>query len=424
MNKTNFGQPYLTPTISRIFLLGFSSGLPFLLTLATLHIWLTEANISKTTIGLFALVTIPYSFKFIWAPIIDKYCVPFLANALGHKKSWMLCSQIMIVIFLLLLGRTNPEIDIYNTAICAFIVAFFSAIQDIVIESYRVEKLAYKDIGFGAGASNLGYRLGMWVSGAGALYIASFFDWQTVYTSMALCMIIGIITTLLIDEPKIINDEIKTITLNNKSIAYIIHKIYAMVEQSVKSLHNRQDFSLIILYIFFFKAIDTSLNIMANPFLLEIGFNKIEIAHIGKSFGISAMIVGGLLSGILLAKYRMQTILILCTTLQMVSSGAFLLQNNIGKNLYCLTLTVGIENLVNGIGAAAFIAYLSVVCKQHNTGSIFALLTSIASLARVIFSYIAGWCADVLSWNQYFVMIAIICTPMITILILTKKINN
>ena len=414
-------KTYFTPTMISIFLLGFSSGLPFLLTLATLHIWLAEIGINKTTIGLFALVTVPYSLKFIWAPIIDQYYIPVLSKVLGHKKSWMIFSQIMLVIFLICLGHTDPQNNIVMTAIYAMIVAFFSSIQDIIIEAYRVDKLDLKNIGFGAGASNLGYRLGMWVSGAGALYIASSFTWSIVYITMACCMIIGIITALLINDHKTEIQNLKKITIKNKSILYVSHKIYLMVKTSFGQLKSRENFWTIVLYIFFFKALDTSLNIMANPFLLEIGFNIIEIAHIGKSFGIGAMITGGMLAGILLSNFPIKKILILCTLLQSFSAGAFLLQNSVGNDIYFLILTVGIENLANGMGAATFIAYLSITCKDHGAGATFALLTSIASLARVIFSYISGWCAHTVTWEIYFSFIALLCIPNVIMLLTTKK---
>ncbi len=421
---------YKEPRILGILFLGFSSGLPFLLTLATLHVWLTEVGVTKATIGLFALVTIPYSFKFVWAPLLDHLSIPFVTSIFGRRKSWMLLSQLCLILALILLGATNPADNIWLTACAAFGVSFFSATQDICIEAYRVQRLSLEETGMGAGASNLGYRLGMWVSGAGALYLASGFSWFAVYAMMAAFMVVGLVTSLLSNEPD--TPEIAQEQDNNaipflkkgrlfdlKEISFssIFHLFVYGAKHTTSFLRGRPDGLVVVLYIFFFKLADTFLNVMTMPFLLEIGFTKIEIAHVGKSFGISAMIIGGLIAGVMLSQRPLRQTLVFCGLLQLAASLLFSMQAHVGNNFYFLFATIGLDNFANGMCFAAFIAYLSLVCRGPYAATHFAFLTSLASLARVVCSYFSGYFADFMVWENYYMMTTLLCLPMLTLLL-------
>lgn len=410
---------YKEPRLLGILFLSFSSGLPFLLTLATLHIWLKEVGLSKTAIGLFALVTLPYSLKFLWAPLLEHFKFPFFCDVLGRRKGWMLASQLILVPALIFLGSSNPAEHIIITAMAALLVSFCSATQDIVVEAYRVELLAEHEVGVGAGMSNLGYRLGMWVSGAGALYLASHFEWSLVYNFMAACMGVGIITTLLSHDPKVRLDlDFKP---SSKIVALKKHRfvktlqVFDQIKESfahtMRFLRDQKEWPLIFVFIFFYKLGDTALNIMSAPFLLEIGFSKLEIAHVGKSFGISAMICGGLFAGLLLCHHTLRTVLVLCAGLQLLSSFMFACQAWVGHNIILLFGTIGLDNFSCGMGAAAFITYLSLLSSHRYAATHFAILTSFASLCRVLFSYGAGWAADHVTWISYFMLTSLACCP-------------
>ena len=395
--------------ILSIFFLGFSSGLPFLLTLATLHVWLSEGGINKTTIGLFVLITLPYSLKFLWAPFVDHLKIPYFTKTFGQRKGWMLLSQLFVIISLLTLGSTNPHTNIALTAVAGVMVAFSSATQDIVFEAYRVEILKSHEVGLGAGASMLGYRLGMWVSGAGALYLASYFSWFTVYAFMACCVTIGMITTMLSSEPTLSYEALKIKSLSTT--------LFQKIKKSARSLFQRENWQVIVMYIIFYKVGDTILNVMTAPFLLEIGFSKLEIAHVAKSFGIGAVIIGGCIGSITLTRKPLIETLLLCSLLQIFSCLMFALQAHVGYNLWMLFMTIGIENLTCGIGTAAFIAYLSSLSSAPYTASHYALLSSIGSLARVTLSFFAGWSADHLEWVDFYLLTAAACTPCFILLL-------
>jgi PAT family beta-lactamase induction signal transducer AmpG len=401
---------YTHPHLLAILALGFSSGLPFLLTLSTLSFWLTEAGVSKTTIGLLMFVSLPYSLKFLWAPVMDQHKLPYLTKYLGQRRSWAIASQIGLIFSLIFLGNSNPADSLYLTTIAAVLVSFFSATQDIVIDAYRIEILDKKYAGAGAAAESIGFRLGMLTSGAGALYLASFTSWKIAYWSMAAAVTIGIITVLLIKERP-----------SQKAIhppATIALKIMLPWQQ----LLEKQEFKYLITFIFFFKFGDTVLNAMSAPFLYDLGFTKIEFANVSKFFGISLMVMGGIVCGMIIHQLGVLQALIMCALLQVVSCLMFVIQSLAGHHLGILMITVGVESFGSGMVAAAFIAYLSSFCSTPYTASHFTILYSLGSLCRVLISALSGWVADHLNWTSLFLLTAFAVLPTLKmIMILNKK---
>ncbi len=404
--------------ILSIFLFGFSSGLPFLLTLSTLTIWLKESGVNNTTIGLFVATTIPYTFKFLWGPMVDQVKIPFLSVFLGQRRSWALLAQIVLVFMLLGLGASDPKSNILETALWAFGVAFFSAIQDIVLEAYRIEIVTETQKGAAASAIVLGWRMGMMTSGAGALFLAATFSWQIAYDIMAACMLVGLITTLCSPSPPtLVFSPAPHLSVQAKTHERFWHWISSTYGPPLKELWQTYDWRIVLAFIVFYKVGDTTLNVMNTPFLVELGFSKLEIAHVAKFFGIFAMIVGGFVGGLFLNRYGILPSLILCASLQFLSSLMFVAQALVGHNLSVLILTIGIENLTCGLGATAFIAYLSSLCSIPHTATHFALLSSFGSLTRIILSIGAGVLADILPWPLFFTVTAAACLPCLFLLI-------
>lgn len=408
MKSPLFG--FIDTTILSVFFFGFSSGLPFLLTLSTLSIWLKESNVNNTTIGLFVLATLPYTFKFLWGPLVDKIKIPLLFLLLGQRRSWAFASQCALIAMLIGLGSSQPESNILITAGWAFGVAFCSAIQDIVIEAYRIESTGEQQKGSAASAIVLGWRLGTMAAGAGALFLAATFSWQTAYNSMAALMLIGLLTTLF--SPSTIIQEKEAVS----PLKINLHASFWLWLQSTygvpfKKLCHSHHWHTTLALIFFYKVGDTALNVMSTPFLVELGFSVSEIAHIAKIFGISAMIAGGFMGGFLVSLCGIIPSLMLCLALQFLSSLMFILQASVGRDLNVLVLTVGIENFASGLGTTAFIAYLSSLCHSPHTATQFAILSSFASMARVALSIGAGILADKLSWLHFFTLTAVACLP-------------
>jgi len=405
--------------ILSIFLFGFSSGLPFLLTLSTLTIWLKESGLNNTTVGLFVIVTIPYTFKFLWGPVVDRVKLPLLSKPLGQRRSWALLSQGILIFMLLGLGFSNPKESILETALWAFGVSFCSAIQDIVIEAYRIEIIDEDQKGSAASSTYLGYRLGMMMSGAGALSLAATYSWQTAYVVMAFFIGVGMLTTLFSPSPQTLvfssapHLSLKHIAPHNRFWEWF----KSTYGPPLQELWQSYDWRVVLAFIFFYKVGDTALNVMNTPFLVELGFSKLEIANVAKFFGISAMIIGGFLGGLFLNRFGILSSLILCASLQICSSLMFVIQALVGYNLSILVMTIGVENLTCGLGAAAFIAYLSSLCSAPHTATHFALLSSFGSLARIVLSIGAGFLADFLTWPLFFTLTAFACLPCLFLLI-------
>lgn len=408
--------------ILAIFFLGISSGLPFLLTLSTLSFWLTQSGVSKTAIGMFVIVTLPYTFKFLWGPLVDRYSLPIIGSLLGKRRSWALFAQVLLILSLVGLGDTDPKNHLLLTAFMAFLVALSSACQDIVVEAYRIEIVDEDQYGVAASSTYLGYRVGMLISGYGALYLSSFLEWSDVYSIMALFVALGMITVFLAPRTQIMvqsaspHPKHREIPTHEHLPSRFFKWLKVTFLPPLRELLQHYDWRVVLAFIFFYKVGDTVLNVMTTPFLIEVGYSTLEIANVAKLFGIAAMIVGGFLGGFFLTRFGILASLILCSALQILSSLMFLVQALAGYNLGVLTITIGVENFTCGLGAAAYIAYLSSMCSAPNTATHFALLSSFGSLARIVLSIIAGWLADQMSWSEFYLMTAFACIPCMILL--------
>lgn len=417
--------PFKNPRILSIFFLGFSSGLPFLLILGTLSVWLAESHVSKTSIGILTWVSIPYSLKFLLAPFVDSIQIPFMCRYFGQRRGWILTTQIFLILFIILLGMSTPHETLSFTILWAFMVGIFSALQDAGIEAFRIESLPRKRLGYGASASVLGYRFGMLVSGAGALYLAAFFSsWMISYCIMALCLVIGMGAILLSREPQK-SYPFKN-TMDPKAISSgkdINHKELQKQGQEnfskilLLNFLKTKNWALILPFILFYKVGDTILNTMSMPFLIEIGFSKVEIAHVAKTFGLSAMVIGGVLGGIFLGRFSLRRALMLCTCLQISASLCFMVQAFLGYHTPFLFLTIGVENLACGMSQVALVAYLSTHATPPYTATQYALVASFGSFSRIFLSSCAGWVADHVTWPWFYVLVTIGGLPALWILL-------
>ena len=390
-----------------IFLMGFASGLPFLLSGATLSIWLTEAGVSLTAIGLFALVGTPYNLKFLWAPFIDRVPIPILSKLLGRRRAWMLLIQVGLMISIIALGLSRPPAEPEIIAILALAVAFFSASQDIVIDAYRIDILDEDQQGAGAAMTQAGYRFGLLASGAGALYLASSVDWSVVYGIMAGLVLIGFIAALWAPVPPTDKMMAKQPSLPGSWFRSAIAAPFFEFFQRNSPLTA----VVILAFILLYKFGDAFAGVMANPFYIRIGFSKIDIANVSKIFGVFATLLGVFTGGLVVKRLGILRSLLYCGILQMVSNLMFAAQAAIGPKVGFLVLTIGIENLSGGMGSAAFVAYLSVLCNTAYTGTQFALFTSFMAFGRTWLSAMSGWVADQTDWVVFFIISTFVALP-------------
>lgn len=386
---------YLRPRLLAVLFMGFASGLPLALTGATLAFWLSDEKVSLASIGFFILVTTSYNFKFAWAPLLDRVAVPVLTRRLGRRRSWAIVIQAALILSILGLGTSDPAGHLVTTALWAVAVAFFSASQDIVIDAYRVELLAEAEQGAGAAATQLGYRVGMIASGAGALYAAEAWGWPGAYAVMAALMLVGMATVLLTPEPDVVEPP------PPEGVADWIER--AMVAPFLDFLERRGAL-LILAFVTLYNLGDATAGHMAGVFYREMGFTKPEIADISKIFGVIASVVGISLGGLIVYRLGIMRALMVCGVAKMASNLMYVAQAQAGHDLGMLTLTIGVENVAGGMASSAFVAYLSRLCSPAYTATQYALLSALATLARTTLSSGGGEFAQWYGWTPFFLL--------------------
>jgi PAT family beta-lactamase induction signal transducer AmpG len=374
-------------------LMGFSSGLPLLLTMSVLQAWMTLEGVDLKTIGLFALVGVPYTLKFLWAPLLDRYT----PSLLGRRRGWLLLAQLGLMLSIVLLAFTSPADSPLSVAFAALLLTFFSASQDIVIDAYRREALSDEELGFGSSLYVNGYRIGMLLASGGGLILADFISFTQVYLLMAAFMLIGVATTLFAPEPEIPEGQPKRLR-------------EAVIDPFIEYF-SRKDALLILFFILLYKVGDTMASHMSIPFYLDIGFSTSEIGSVVKLFGFWATILGGLLGGLLILRIGIYRALWVFGILQGLSTAGFALLAMMGYSLAGLTGVIAFENLTAGMGTAAFVAFMASLTNRRFTATQYALLSSFMGIPRVLVAAPTGYMVEAMGWVSYFSFCALIALP-------------
>ena len=398
---------YFTRRQIVIILMGFSSGLPLLLGFSTLSFWLRGENVSLAAIGGLLTVGVPYSFKFIWAPVLDHVRLPFLTRWLGLRRSWLLVIQVLLAGSIILVGQSDPQTALGFMALAAFIMAFLSATQDIVIDAYRIEILSEEEQGAGAAMTQAGYRIGMLVSGAGALALADILSWAVVYAIMAGFVGVGIIATLIAREP-----VSRRPPPPKKPLAFLRH---ATIDP-LRDFTRREGWLLILVFVILYRYGDAVAGAMANPFYVDLGFSGVEIASVTKVFGVLMVMAGVFAGGVLVARLGMVRALFVGGILQAVTNLTFAWLATRGHDLRGLTIAVGVDSFAGGLGSAAFVAYLSALCNIAFTATQYALLTSLMAFGRTALASASGFLAEWLGWSGFFVATTLLAVPALLLL--------
>ncbi len=373
--------------------MGFACGLPLLLTITVLQAWMKEAGVDLAVIGLMALVGLPYTAKFLWAPFLDRYTLPFL----GRRRGWLLVVQIALIMAIAGLGLTDPESNPWVVAFVAFVVTFFSASQDIVVDAYRREDLTDEELGLGSSLYVNGYRIGMLLASGGGLIMADNMSFKAVYLIMAVCMLPGIITTLFTPEP-----EITKGTPKNMKEAVL---------NPLKEYLSRQGALWMLCFILFYKIGDTMASAMTTPFYLDIGFSMTEIGAVVKLFGFWATIAGGLIGGVVMLRMGINRSLWIFGFLQAISTAGFALLAWTGYNVSLLAGVIAFENLSAGMGTAAYVAFMASITDKRFTATQYALLSSLMGIPRVMAAAPTGFFAKHMGWMEFFIFCTLIAIP-------------
>lgn len=374
-------------------LMGFSCGLPLLLTMTVLQAWMKDEGIDLTAIGMTSLLGLPYTVKFLWAPLMDRFIPPFM----GRRRGWLLITQISLMISIAALGVSHPLKYPYLTFLAAFAVTFFSASQDIVADAYRREDLSDAELGLGVSLYINGYRIGMLLAGGGGLIMADKMSFSSVYLIIALCMIPGIFTTIFAHEPNVDTEAPKTLR--------------SAVFDPLIEYFTRPKALWILSFILLYKLGDTMATAISTPFYLDIGFSKTEIGTVVKFFGFWASLGGSLIAGILMIRFGINRSLWIFGVLQAVTILGFAALAQIGHSVFALSAVIAAEHLTAGMGTSAFTAFMASITNKKFTATQYAMLSSLMGIPRVIISAPTGVMAKFLGWEAFFVFCTVMAIP-------------
>lgn len=374
-------------------MMGFSCGVPLLLTITVLQAWMREAGVDLTVIGLMALVGLPYTVKFLWAPFLDRFTLPLL----GRRRGWLLLIQTALAASIICLGFSDPQHHPWGLALAAISVTFFSASQDIVVDAYRREDLPDQELGLGASFYINGYRAGMLLASGGGLIMADYLSYRAVYLIMAACLLPGIMTTLLSPEPCLAASSPRTLR--------------EAVVQPLAEYFSRPSALWMLAFILFYKIGDTMAGAMTTPFYLDLGFSKSEIGTVVKLFGFWATLFGSLVGGIAMIRVGIHRSLWIFGFFQALSTAGFAVLARIGPSIAALSAVISFENLTGGMGTAAYAAFMASITDKRFTATQYALLSSLMGIPRVVASSPTGYLAEYAGWEWFFIFCALAAVP-------------
>lgn len=393
MAKVGFRQVFASRRMAVLFALGFSSGLPLLLTGQTLSAWLTVEKVSLKTIGAFALVALSYNFKWVWAPVFDRYPLPFL----GRRRGWMLALQLALAGAIAFMGTMDPGNAPFTLAVAAAVVAFLSASQDVVVDAHRTELLGDQERAAGSAVAVLGYRVALLVTGTLALALADRVAWTTIYTGLGALMVVGVVATLFAEEPHPPSSRPRTL-------------VEAMW-RPLSGLLFMRGAAFALSFVALFKVGETLLDSLKIPFLKLQGFTFTEIAFLNKALGFAGAAVGGLMAGVLVARMGVRRSLLAFGATMAATNLLYILLALGGRSYPLLAATIFIDNVAMMISSAAFMAYLMSLCDRRFTATQFALLSSLATLAARLLGPVGGATAESLGWPLFFVATTVAVVP-------------
>jgi PAT family beta-lactamase induction signal transducer AmpG len=412
---------YLQEKVLVIFFLGFSAGLPLPLVYATLTAWLYEAGLPTSKISLFAYLMLAYSFKFVWSPLVDAVSLPVLTRWLGRRRAWLFVSQVGLAITLYLLSNVDPSAAMTLFVVIAACVALLSATQDIVLDAYRIEIAPVKMQGVLAASYQYGYRVAIVVSGAGALYLAEFLSWSISYAVMAACMAIGIVTTLYCKEPENITppDYHFAGAWQEKVAKWFL----AAIAGPFADFFRRYGwFALLMLcFIIVYRLSDYVLGILANPFYLDIGYTKSQVASVAKLYGLGVALIGIGSGGWAILKFGLNKCLISATVLIASTNLFFAVIVLTGPEIWVLALTISFDNFAQGFSGTIFIAYLSSITNMSFTATQYALFSSLSVLVAKISASFSGAVQESIGWFGFFLYAAALGVPSIILSIIVVR---
>ena len=411
MARTRVRDLVANPRVAAALTLGFASGLPFNLPDSTLQAWLATLDMDIKTIGWFTLVGAPYAFKFLWAPILDRYALPVL----GRRRGWMLLLQLLLAALIAVLGLQGERLGVgapgevvYAVAAIALFVAFVSATQDIVIDAYRADTLRPEERGVGSTATQVGYRVATWITGALALILSDVIGWRNTYLLMAVVMGATVLFTWTAPEPERVAPRPRTLA--------------AAVMDPLREFLGRPGAWALLALIVLYKFGDAFALKLVTAFLIKgVGFTALEVGAISKTVVITLTLLGTFVGGVLLARLGLFRSLLIFGILQALTNLLYALLAATGKSTVLMVIALGFDNFAGGMGAAAFVAFLMSLCYVRFSAFQYALLSALASVARNFLGPPAAYVVDAVGWSSFFTLTFFTAIPGLVVLVLLRR---
>lgn len=425
---------YCNSKIYNRFFIGFSCGIPFLLTLTILDLWLKDCGVSNTVIGLFTLLHWPFLLKFLWAPFIDRCNFPYLSRKLGRRRGWAIASQLLLFAGILGMACSDPNTSRFQLILYASIVAFADGCQDMSLYAYQLDKAKNDTFGPIAGVVVFGYKIGLFFTKSTTLYLAHYFSWNVAYTVMAFSVFLCTFLILRIKEPQVTTTEnekrikhmLETYERNENSSISVIRLIRRMIFECLVCpfiiFMKRTDYKILIALIVLFRAGDIMVQKMAKPFYIDMGFSVLEIANVVQVFGTIAAIFGGIFGGYIVKKSGIRLAMLYGAIAHSCSCLAYITISIVGHDIHLLYFTVFIENITGGIMGTSFIAFLYSLCDKKYCATQYALLWAFYDFGGAVCRISSGFIADSLGWTNFFIFSALMFLPSIMILYVHRNI--
>jgi PAT family beta-lactamase induction signal transducer AmpG len=404
-----------------IWLLGLMSGFSLMISSGTLNFWLSKENIDIRTIGIFALVSMPYAINFLWAPIFDTKKLPFLTPIFGNRLSWVLLVQFFLSIVVYAISSINPSEDIILFAIMALMISFFASAQDTLLGAIRTEIVNKNQQGQVSGMYIFGYRIGMLISGSGAIYISAFISWNLVYELIsAIILLFPIILILISNHLRSENIPDAVIKKQNR----LLLKSIGFVRAILKPVGTMPFIAITLLFLVLYRIPDNFISTMINPFLLHIGYDEFEIASTGKFFGVFAAIIGGLFASLIMKNKSIFESLLIFGALHALAHLLFIVQDEYGKNLPLLFLVIGFEGTTGGMSMTAYIAFIASLCQGKFRATQYSFFSSMMGLSRSILPAMSGYIVMHAGWKSFYFFTTMATIPSLILLVHLHKYYN
>lgn len=397
-----------------IWLLGFISGFTLMISGSTLNYWLADQNIDLKTIGIFAFISLPYAVNFLWAPVLDTKALGYLSRRFGQRLSWIIVIQVALSISILMLSQLNPANYLWLFAIFALMIAFLSSAQDSVLGALRTEIVSKESLGITSAIHVFGYRIGMLIASSGAIYISYYINFNQIYQIFALFMLIvpGLLVAVLRNSRSSQPQSLMTTLITDRRALGRLNFIGSIL----KSAGPPSFLTLVIIFLILYRLPDNFITLMINPFLIHLKFGAREIGSVGKFFGIISAIIGGFVASWVMNKKSLTGSLLILGCVHAIAHCFFIVQEIYGKNLKLLFFVVGFESVTGGMTMAAYLAFITSLCRGKFRATQYSFFSSMMGLSRSIFPAISGYIVVEFGWQNFFIFTALASIPSLLLL--------